>query len=208
MFTGLVRYRATLLSHETRGRAGSLLLSLSRPPEWQDVRVGDSIAVNGCCLTVIGLCEDSFDFEAGSETLARTLLADLSLGQRVHIEQALCVGDRLDGHMVTGHVDGLAEVIEVIDVKGGRRIRFGVEPRLACLLPEKGSVCVDGISLTIAADELNGFTVELIPETLEATELSDLATGDSVHVEVDPIARYAAHWLDKTKAIDRQGGRI
>ncbi len=106
-----------------------------------------------------------------------------------------------------GHVDGHAKVIEVIDVKGGRRIRFGVEPRLACLLPEKGSVCVDGISLTVAADELNGFTVELIPETLEATELSDLVAGDSVHVEVDPIARYAAHWLVKTKAIDRQGGR-
>ena len=98
------------------------------------------------------------------------------------------MGDRLDGHMVTGHVDGLAELVEVIDVEGGRRLRFGVAPKLACLLPEKGSVCVDGISLTIAADELNGFTVELIPETLEATQLSDLVVGDSVHVEVEPYS--------------------
>lgn len=208
MFTGLVRYRATLLRHEMRGRSGSLLLSLSRPPEWGDVRLGDSIAVNGCCLTVIEMNPEALDFEAGSETLARTLLGSLCVGQRVHIEQALRMGDRLDGHMVTGHVDGLAELVEVIDVKGGRRLRFGVAAKLACLLPEKGSVCVDGISLTIAADESNGFTVELIPETLEATQLSDLVAGDSVHVEVDPIARYAAHWLDKTKAIDRQGGRI
>lgn len=207
MFTGLVRYRATLRRHEMRGRGGSLLLSLNRPSDWQDVRIGDSIAVNGCCLTVISLSADALDFEAGSETLARTLLGSLAVGQRVHIEQALRMGDRLDGHMVTGHVDGLAEVVEIIEVKGGRRIRFGVAPHLACLLPEKGSVCVDGISLTIAADELNGFTVELIPETLEATELSDLVAGDSVHVEVDPMARYAAHWLDKTKALDRQGDR-
>jgi len=203
MFTGLVRYRATLRRHDMQGRAGSLLISLSRPTDWEDVRLGDSIAVNGCCLTVIHKTPEALDFEAGSETLARTLLGHLSVGQQVHIEQALRVGDRLDGHMVTGHVDGLAKVLELIDVKGGRRIRFGVAPELAALLPEKGSVCIDGISLTIAADEPNGFTVELIPETLKATELSDLVAGDSVHVEVDPIARYAAHWLDKTKAMDR-----
>ena len=207
MFTGLVRYRATLHRHDMHGRAGSLLISLSRPKDWDDVRLGDSIAVNGCCLTVIQKTPEALDFEAGSETLARTLLGQLSVGQKVHVEQALRVGDRLDGHMVTGHVDGLAKVLELIDVEGGRRIRFGVAPKLAALLPEKGSVCVDGISLTIAADEPNGFTVELIPETLEVTELSDLVAGDSVHVEVDPMARYAAHWLGKTKAMDRQGGR-
>lgn len=206
MFTGLVRARALIERHEVTGRSGSLLLSLARPEGWDDLRMGDSIAVNGCCLTVIGLSATRMEFEAGSETLGRTLLGQLTVGRRVHVEQALRLGDRLDGHMVTGHVDGLASVVAVTEVPGGRRIRFRAPVNLVPLLPEKGSVCVDGISLTIAADDDEGFTVELIPETLKVTELSDLSAGDSVHVEVDPLARYAGHWLEKTRALERRGG--
>ena len=205
MFTGLVRHRATLLDRNVDGRAGSLALRLNRPEVWDDLRVGDSIAVNGCCLTITTFDDDSMSFEAGSETLARTLFEQLAIGQQMHVEQALRVGDRMDGHMVTGHVDGLGQLLERIEVPGGRRLRFGVTAELARMLPEKGSVCVDGISLTIAADERSGFTVELIPETLEATELTRLVVGDSVHVEVDPMARYAAHWLARTGVLNAAG---
>jgi riboflavin synthase len=205
MFTGLVRHRATLRDRNVDGRAGSLALRLDRPEVWDDLRVGDSIAVNGCCLTITTFDDDSMSFEAGSETLARTLFEQLAIGQKMHVEQALRVGDRMDGHMVTGHVDGLGQLLERVEVAGGRRLRFGVTPELARMLPEKGSVCVDGISLTIAADEPSGFTVELIPETLEATELTRLVAGDSVHVEVDPMARYAAHWLARTGVLNAAG---
>ena len=99
--------------------------------------MGDSIAVNGCCLTVIGLSAARMEFEAGSETLGRTLLGQLTVGRRVHVEQALRLGDRLDGHMVTGHVDGLASVVAVTEVPGGRRIRFRAPMNLVPLLPEK-----------------------------------------------------------------------
>ena len=207
MFTGLVRHRATLLDRNVDGRAGSLALHISRPDGWDDLRVGDSIAVNGCCLTITTFDDDSMGFEAGSETLARTLFEQVTIGQKIHVEQALRVGDRMDGHMVTGHVDGLGQLVERIEVLGGRRLRFSTTPELARMLPEKGSVCVDGISLTIAADEPSGFTVELIPETLEATELTRLVAGDSVHVEVDPMARYAAHWLARTGVLNAAGSQ-
>jgi riboflavin synthase len=200
MFTGLVRHRAALLSCDSLGRDGALLLQLERPKPWSDLRLGDSVAVNGCCLTVISVSEQDMQFEAGSETLARTLFSHLKAGVCLHVEQALRAGDRLDGHIVTGHVDGLAKVENLIDVSGGRRIQFAVADALAAMLPQKGSVCVDGISLTIAADLPCGFVVELIPETLKRTQLSVLCPGDSVHVEVDPLARYAAHWLKRTGA--------
>jgi riboflavin synthase len=205
MFTGLVRHRATVRSSDLTGRAGSLLLSLGRPDGWHDLRLGDSIAVHGCCLTLIDCTETVMVFEAGSETLERTLFKNMELGARLHVEQALRVGDRMDGHMVTGHVDGVAHVADLAEVAGGRRIDFDVPEHLSAMLPEKGSVCIDGISLTIAADRPGGFVVELIPETLEATELSALSIGEAVHVEVDPLARYAAHWLQRTGAFGTEG---
>ena len=201
MFTGLVRHRATLISISDDGRSGARRLVLERPQAWTDLRLGDSVAVNGCCLTVVVLDDASMSFEAGSETISRTLFGELEAGATLHIEQALRAGDRMDGHIVTGHVDGLASVTGTTDVPGGRRIDFAVPDGLAAMLPVKGSVCVDGISLTIAGDGPGEFTVELIPETLKATELSDLAAGDRVHVEVDPLARYAAHWLQATRGI-------
>ena len=197
MFTGLVRARGRLIERSVSGRLGALRLQLSRPEGFSDLRLGDSIAVHGCCLTVIELAPQSMAFEAGAETLARTRFATLAQGAYLHLERALQFGDRLDGHLVTGHIDALAEVVGRTEVAGGLRLDFSAETSLAALLPEKGSVCVDGISLTIAASNRGGFTVELIPETLERTELGTLRAGDSVHVEVDPLARYAATWLER-----------
>ncbi len=205
MFTGLVRHRATLQACNVTGRSGSLRLQLDRPAEWHDLRLGDSIAVHGCCLTIVELADASMVFEAGSETLARTRFDRLSPGCRLHVEQALRAGDRMDGHFVTGHVDGLATLAGQTDVVGGRRLDFEVAPHLSAMLPEKGSVCVDGISLTIAAQRSGGFVVELIPETLQVTELSSLRVTDRVHVEVDPLARYAAHWLKQTNGLGAEG---
>ena len=199
MFTGLVRFRSALHERASQGRAGALRLTLERPAAWTDLRIGDSVAVHGCCLTVVVLDADTMTFEAGAETLARTRLAEFAAGDAFHVEQAVRAGDRLDGHVVTGHVDGLAQLTQRHDVTGGRRLEFRVDASLAAMLPEKGSVCVDGISLTVASDRPEGFVVELIPETLAVTELERLELGDSVHVEVDPLARYAAHWLKSTQ---------
>jgi riboflavin synthase len=200
MFTGLVRARGRLIERSKHGRAGALRLRLSRPDGFDDLRLGDSIAVHGCCLTIIELAPQSMVFEAGAETLARTRFATMVTGAQLHLERALKFGDRLDGHLMTGHIDAIAEVVGRSEVAGGRRLQFGVGAALAALLPEKGSVCVDGISLTIAASDQRSFTVELIPETLERTELAAIEVGDSVHVEVDPLARYAATWLERISA--------
>jgi len=200
VFTGLIRDRATVVELDESGRDGSLRVVLERPATWQDLRLGDSIALNECCLTVAQMSAETLDFELTQETRDLTRFDDLAAGARLHVERALQVGDRLDGHLVSGHVDGIATFAGRRDQVGGSTFRFAARADLLAMLPVKGSVCVDGVSLTITCCDPDAFEVVLVPETLVVTELPHLTPGDAVHVEVDPLARYVAHWLDRTTA--------
>jgi len=157
------------------------------PYRWQE---GDSVAVAGCCLTVLDLDESGFSADLSGETLARTSLGNLAEGDPVNLEPALAAGDRLGGHLVTGHVDGLAEVVSITPAGDSRICRFRVPAELARFVAEKGSVTLDGVSLTVNAVEYDEFEVNLIPHTLKVTTLGHLEAGAVVNLEVDLVARY------------------
>ena len=181
MFTGLVREVGTVRSIVD----GRLVVETTLAAE-----LGDSIAIDGVCLTVVAAAEGTLAFDAVPATLARTALGSLATGARVNLEPALRAGDPLGGHIVQGHVDGVATV-EAVEPEGdGRRMRFTAGPELLRYVVEKGSVAVQGTSLTIAAVDDHGFEVALIPHTLEATTFGGLEPGAAVNVEVDVLAKY------------------
>jgi riboflavin synthase len=155
-----------------------------------ELRSGDSIAVNGVCLTAAALNGGSFDAEAMNETLARSALADLAAGAEVNLELPVRAGDRLGGHVVQGHVDGLGIVVAAQEDGFARRVEIEPPPELLRYVVEKGSVAVDGVSLTVAELGSGSFTVSLIPETLERTNLGAAGPGTQVNLEVDVLAKY------------------
>ncbi len=157
--------------------------------------IGDSLAVSGVCLTVTEKGVGQVTVELSPETLARTRLGDLRGGDEVNLEPALRVGDALGGHMVQGHVDGTAEVVGRRDLAGHRVLAFSIPPELAPFLVEKGSVTVDGVSLTVSALLPDHFEVALIPHTLEMTTLSRRVPGDRVHLEMDVLGKYVHRLL-------------
>ena len=161
------------------------------------VKLGDSIAVNGGCLTVTSIRDGRFAFEAVQETLDRTSLGDLKVGARVNLERAMRAGDRLDGHIVQGHVDGVGIVREMIQDGNDVRLQVDCDPELADCVVEKGSIAVDGVSLTVAALLPSGFEVALIPHTLEVTTLSDRQPHDRVNLEVDVLGKYVKRYLER-----------
>ncbi len=206
MFTGLIRARAKLIRKST-GRRGSLVMVLDRPDSWPNIAIGDSISVHGTCLTITTLNDKTMHFEATEETRQRCRFDSIAAGALLHVERAMCLGDRLDGHLVTGHVDGLARVVSITPVEGGQRYRFSpLDPSLLPMLAPRGSVALDGVSLTLVGGDDTGFEVVLVPETLEATELARLSPEDLVHVEVDLLARYVAHQLGITGDGSLRGG--
>jgi riboflavin synthase len=155
-----------------------------------DVAIGDSIAVSGCCLTVTNTGRDSFCADVSRETLAVTTLASWRVDHRVNLEKALCAGQALGGHYVTGHVDGIATVTRVEPDARSHRLEFEAPAQLARYIAKKGSICVDGTSLTVNEVEGRRFSVNLIPHTLAATVAGDYRPGTLVNLEVDIIARY------------------
>jgi riboflavin synthase len=181
VFTGLVRELGTVRSVD-RGR---LVLETTLAAE-----VGDSIAIDGVCLTVVESGEGTLAFEAVPETLARTALGELAPGGGVNLEPALRAGDPLGGHIVQGHVDGVATVALITPEGDGVRMRFGAGPELLRYVVEKGSIAVQGTSLTVAAVDDDGFEVALIPHTLEVTTLGSFEPGRRVNIEVDVLAKY------------------
>ncbi len=195
VFTGLVREVGLVLSVE--GGNGGVRLTLEAPITARGAGLGDSIAIDGVCLTVVARDDSTLAFDAVPETLARTSLATLESGSRVNLEPALRAGEALGGHYVQGHVDGVAAVRTSEPEGDGKRIWFDVPPELLRYIVEKGSIAVQGTSLTVAAADGVGFAVALIPHTLAATNLADLDEGSRVNIEVDVLAKYVEKLLPR-----------
>lgn len=187
MFTGLVSHRGTISSVEQTGNGARLTVSSSVASELAE---GDSVAVNGVCLTAAAASTDSFTADVMNETLRRSSLGRLASGASVNLELPLRAADRLGGHVVQGHVDGLGTVAEVRDEGFARVVRVDLEPELSRYVVEKGSIALDGISLTVVAIDGESVEVSLIPETVERTSLGAAAPGAVVNVEVDILAKY------------------
>jgi riboflavin synthase len=190
MFTGLVEEIGEVL--DVRTTAEVVVLTVRGPTVAADARRGDSIAVNGVCLTVIGTdgADGAFTVELVPETLARTSLNGVGAGTKVNLERALPADGRLGGHIVQGHVDGVGTLVARTPGERSDELRFELPPRLARYVVEKGSIAVDGVSLTVAGVQDGGFSVALIPTTLAHTTLGVRRPGDNVNLEVDVVAKY------------------
>ena len=191
MFTGIVEEIGEVLA--VRESADVVVLTVRGPTVTADARHGDSIAVNGVCLTVIdpdGSTAGTFTVELVPETRKRSSLAAAAPGAPVNLERAVPAGGRLGGHIVQGHVDGVTTLLSRTPGERSDVLRFGLPPDLARFVVEKGSIAVDGVSLTVAAIEPDAFTVALIPTTLARTTLGFRAPGDTVNIEVDVVAKY------------------
>ena len=194
MFTGLIAGVGRLAARETRGGDARLRIDVGTLP-FDGVQLGESIAVNGCCLTVVEFDASSFAVDASTETLALTTLGRLAIEAPVNLERAMLPTDRLGGHLVSGHVDGLAIATKRWDDARAERWRFEAPMALLRYVAHKGSVCVDGVSLTVNEVDDAGFEVALIPHTVDHTAFHALREGDAVNIEVDPLARYVERLL-------------
>ncbi|MFK7778647.1 MAG: riboflavin synthase [Gimesia sp.] len=197
MFTGLVEARGTVQRLEKNGSSIDLTLEISELIT-NDAHIGDSVAINGCCLTVVEISDGCLKFQAGSETLTKTNLGKLSEGDQVNIERPLAANARLGGHFVQGHVDGVGS-IQSID-RDGEWITmwFTVPKTLALQMVPKGSVTVDGISLTIVDCQPTAFSIALIPHTLEVTTLGQKQVGSVVNIETDILGKYVQKLIPLT----------
>ncbi len=188
MFTGLVEGTAELVATERQG--SGLRLSFGLDGLAESVSIGDSIAISGCCLTAIAIDGMYVAFEAGEETLAKTGLGRLSLGDRVNIERSLRVGDRMGGHFVSGHVDGQGVLRRRVEDGAWAYFHFAAPKSLLRQMASKGSITIDGVSLTLVDVSDEEFSIALIPHTLSVTTLGRLTEGDSVNLETDILAKY------------------
>jgi len=189
VFTGIVRELGRVVSARSNG--GGVRLRIQADETASAASPGDSVAVNGCCLTVTSVGDGTLEFDAVPETIQRTTLGGLDEGADVNLEPALRAGEPLGGHFVQGHVDGRGSVATLGQEGDGARLRLELAPELLRYCVEKGSIAVDGVSLTIAALHDGGVEIVLVPFTLEHTTLADLRPGDAVNVEVDLLAKYA-----------------
>jgi riboflavin synthase len=188
MFSGIVECMGRVA--EIRSEPPGCRLIIREPKIAAATSVADSICVNGCCLTVVETDEETMGFQAGPETLSRTNLGDLKVGSPVNLERALVVGDRLGGHFVSGHVDGTGTLLERHDHGDWSDLWFGLPKQLSVQMAPKGSIAVDGVSLTIVDSLPDWFSVALIPYTLAVTTLGSLCVGGKVNLETDLLAKY------------------
>ncbi|WP_298269553.1 riboflavin synthase [Geobacter sp.] len=193
MFTGLIEEVGTLRRIERAGTAARLVVGSGLPLE--SIAIGDSVAVNGACLTVVAKGAGELTFDASPETLERTTLGTLSPGARVNLERALRLGDRLGGHIVTGHVDFISTVSERREISGNIVFGFRIPTGFARYLVTKGSVAIDGISLTVNTVSGDGFSVNLIPHTAAMTTLGAARPGYQVNIETDILGKYVERLL-------------
>lgn len=196
MFTGLVEVLGKLVSvqEEKAGRR----LTIEWPSAPEALLLGESIAVNGCCLTVVSTHAHEFTVQAGPETLARTNLGSQQLGAQLNLERALRVGDRLGGHFVQGHIDTTANLRLRRSEGEWQFFEFGIDPEWTVLMVPKGSIAVDGVSLTLVNVSRDSFSVMLIPHTLAVTTLGTMKVSDTANIEVDILAKYVQKLLDRS----------
>ena len=194
MFTGIIEGVGRLARREARGGDARLRIEAGTLP-FDNVRLGESIAVNGTCLTVVAFDADGLEADVSTETLALTTLGALPAGAAVNLERAMRPDDRLGGHLVSGHVDGMGTVESVTDDARAQRWRFTAPAGVLRYVARKGSICVDGVSLTVNAVDADGFEVALVPHTVAHTAFATTRPGDPVNLEVDLVARYVERLL-------------
>jgi riboflavin synthase len=196
MFTGLIKAKGTISAMQQRG--GDVRLTVSSPGlPWASYEVGESISVNGVCLTAVALHSDGFDMDVSNETLSVTALNGLDIGSDVNLEPAISVGERLGGHLVSGHVDCVGVVKSLSTDARSTRLSIEIPVEYARYVARKGSVCVDGVSLTINAVSGNHFEVNIIPHTAAVTIIEHYRVATVVNIEVDLLARYIERLLMK-----------
>ena len=197
MFTGLVAGMGAIVDAAPIGDGRDARLRIRAPSGFLDrVAIGASIACSGCCLTAVTIEGDDFAVEASAETLSLTTIGAWRVGTRVNLERSLRLGDELGGHLVAGHVDATGSLREAVPEQGSLRLGFAIPERLARFVATKGSVAVDGVSLTVNAVSDDGFAVNIIPHTASATTLGALRPGDAVNIEIDTLARYVARLVE------------
>ena len=196
MFTGIVTDLGTVREVQPLGDGNDMRLVIGTSPAFLTqpaaAAIGASIACSGCCLTAVEFGGDWFAADASAETLSKTTLGRLRAGSRINLERSLRIGDELGGHLVSGHVDGVAEVLSAVPENGSVRWRFRLPPGLARFVAEKGSVAIDGVSLTVNEVDGDVFGVNIIPHTAAVTTFGTLQPGGSVNIEIDTLARYVA----------------
>lgn len=201
MFTGIVQGTGQIAAAEARG--GDMRMTIiSDALDWQQVNLGDSIAVNGVCLTVIENTGKGFIADLSNETLSLTTAGSWQTGQQVNLEPALRVGDALGGHLMSGHVDGVGRLESLSEDARSIRMSYRVPAELAHYIARKGSIAIDGVSLTVNSVAQNRFDVNIVPHTAQVTTLGNLKEGDTVNIEVDVLARYMERLLQGGKAGD------
>jgi len=198
MFTGIIEEVGRVREKNLTSRGGSIAVSC--PTLWKELSVGESVAVNGVCLTVTRASGGAFTADVSPESAGRTTLPMLAVGTAVNLERALSLGSRLGGHLVQGHVDGVGRLHAVEEAGDSRLYFFEAPEEIAFYLVEKGSVAVDGISLTVSGLQGRRFAVAAIPHTVSVTNLGTLRVGDPVNLEVDIIAKYVYHYLKAVRA--------
>ena len=203
MFTGLVEEKGSVVSIDPINNGNAIKVTIAANVVHTDAAIGDSIAINGCCLTVVEIDGNQLSFEAGTETLSRTNLGDLQPSSPVNLERALAVGQRMGGHYVSGHIDTLATVDERNEDGDWAEFWFRLPAEWTRQMANKGSVAVDGISLTLVEVQAERFSVALIPHTLTATTLGDRNCGDSVNIETDLLAKYVQQQLTATESFKK-----
>lgn len=193
MFTGIVTALGTVRRLVPLGEGHDMRLVIGAPwPDTGQIALGASIACSGCCLTAVEIGPDWFAADASAETLAHTTLGTWREGTRVNLERSLRLGDELGGHLVSGHVDGVGQAVSATPEHGSVRWRFRLPRELARFVAVKGSVAVDGVSLTVNDVDAATFGVNIIPHTAEVTRFASLGPGDAVNLEIDMLARYVA----------------
>ncbi|GAB3348660.1 riboflavin synthase [Lysobacter tyrosinilyticus] len=194
MFTGIIEGVGRIAMLESRGGDVRLRVEVGTLP-FEAVQLGESIAVNGVCLTVIEFDAIAFAADASNETLSLTTLGRLQVGAAVNLERAMRPTDRLGGHLVSGHVDGVGRVLSIAEDARAQRWRFAAPTALLRYIAKKGSICVDGVSLTVNEVDAEGFEVALIPHTVSHTAFAQTKVGDAVNLEIDLVARYVERLL-------------
>ena len=194
MFTGIIKAKGTVSRIETRG--GDVRLTVTSPElDWSDFEIGESISVNGVCLTAVGFVDNGFETDVSTETLDVTALDAIDEGSSVNLEPAISLGERLGGHLVSGHVDCIGTVAARDEDARSIRLTIDVPASVRRYIAKKGSVCIDGVSLTVNEVSSSGFEVNIIPHTADVTIIGGYRKGTRVNIEVDLVARYLERLL-------------